>query len=169
MKRITLPFLLALTMVSAPVLAEEKSSADCEVPAGGAVVRAEIHNIRSAEGNLRAQIYSNDKAEFLKKGKKLVRIEVPALEDDASMCVPLPAPGRYALVILHDRNANGKSDFFSEGFGFSNNPKLGLSAPDHEDVVFDAPPGETLVSIDLQYMFGKDKEQTDKRRKLRRS
>lgn len=71
MKRITLPFLLALTMVSAPVLAEEKSSADCEVPAGGAVVRAEIHNIRSAEGNLRAQIYSNDKAEFLKKGKSL--------------------------------------------------------------------------------------------------
>jgi uncharacterized protein (DUF2141 family) len=82
--------------------------------------------------------------------------------------VQLPAPGTYSFVAMHDRNANGKADFFSEGFGFTNNPKLGLGPPDAEDVMFAVPAGVTKTTVTLKYILGDDSEKKQKRRKLRR-
>lgn len=43
-------------------------------------------------------------------------------------------PGDYGIVVLHDENQNMKLDrnifgFPKEGFGFANNPRVGLAAP----------------------------------------
>jgi len=141
----------------------------CDAGAGGAALNVRVENIRAKEGNLRAQIYSSDPDEFLEKGKKLVRVDVPvALDDEQNICVPLPSAGTFALVIMHDINANGKADFFSEGFGFSNNPSLGFGPPDGEEVMVNVPEGVSEVSVKLKYIFGADEEKAKKRRKLRR-
>ena len=165
--------LVSLSAIWSPVFAFETPSAEaveaCEAGNGNAALFVEVRNIRSLEGNIRAQIYSSDPEEFLEKGKKLVRVDVPVVYEDAqSVCVPVPAPGTYALVVMHDRNANGKADFFSEGFGFSNNPKLSFGPPDGEDVMINVPQGVNKTTVTLKYILGSDEEGKKKRRKLKR-
>ncbi|GER08558.1 hypothetical protein GCM10007972_25810 [Iodidimonas muriae] len=119
-------------------------------------VEVVVHGVRSNEGNMRAQIYSDDPADFLRKGKQIIRVEAPSHEGITRLCVPLPHEGKYALVVMHDRNANGRADFYTEGFGFSNNPRLSVSAPDHADTVFNALAGGKTLDVFLGYMlFGR--------------
>ena len=141
----------------------------CTVEAGQAALEVTVDNLQTVEGQMRAQIYSSNPEDFLAKGKKLVRVDVPVetLEGPV-ICVPLPAPGTYALVVMHDKNANGKADIFSEGFGFSNNPKLSMAPPDGEEVMFVADAGISRHTIELTYIFGGDDKKKEKRRKLKR-
>jgi len=152
------------------VQANEETGANPELTCANASAYMNIlvQNIRTDEGNLRAQVYSSNPDDFLAKGKKIVRVDVPVeAAGEQEICVPFPEPGTYAVVVMHDRNANGKADFFSEGFGFSNNPKLLLAPPDAEDVMIKVPEGANKTSVKLKYIIGAD-EQQDKRRKLKR-
>ncbi|MEQ9449359.1 MAG: DUF2141 domain-containing protein, partial [Rhodospirillaceae bacterium] len=89
------------------------------------------------------------------EGKVFKRIDVPTPEvGDSWICVELPGPGTYSMSVLHDRNANGKLDAFSDGFGFPTNPELGLSKPDVEEATFTAGEGRTDFDIVLQYYKG---------------
>jgi uncharacterized protein (DUF2141 family) len=172
--RVLSMFLIAaagLTPVSARETAPEKTDVFevCQAGEGGAALLIQVENIRSVEGNLRAQAYGADPEDFLEKGKWIKRVDDPVtMENEQSVCVQMPAPGKYAFVVMHDRNANGKADFFSEGFGFTNNPKLALAPPDGEEVIFDVPAGVTKTTVRLKYILGSDSEKKKKRRKLRR-
>lgn len=165
---------VALTLAVGPMVAAddevelEHDMALCTDDAKGPALLLAIEGLKDNEGNIRAQIYGSNPEDFLEKGKKLVRVDVPTEEEGQQICVPLPSVGPHALVVLHDRNSNGKADFFSEGFGFSNNPELSLAPPDAEEVMFVAKPGVTRMTISLTYIFGGDEEQTKKRRQLRR-
>ncbi len=69
--------------------------------------------------------------------------------------VHVPA-GRYGIVVLHDENANHRLDrnIFrvpKEGFGFANNPHVGLSAPSWEDASVQVTCPDTAVGIHLIY------------------
>jgi uncharacterized protein (DUF2141 family) len=152
---------------SEAVIPHDMSRCDNPEP-GKAYVRVSVHGFRNEAGNIRAQIYDTNPDEFLEKGRKLVRVDVKTEGEGQQVCVPLPAADTYALVVMHDRNANGKADFFSEGFGFSNNPDLGLAPPDAEDVMFVADEGVNDLDVSLKYIIGGDEEQTKKRRQLRR-
>lgn len=148
---------------------DEKRVGSCESEADQAVLEVSVIGLQTLEGRVRAQIYSSDPEEFLEKGMKLVRVDMPIDgEEQPVLCVPLPSPGTYALVVLHDKNANGKADIFSEGFGFSNNPKLSLGPPDADETMFTALAGVSKHDISLRYIFGGDDEQKKKRRKLKR-
>ena len=55
----------------------------------------------------------------------------------------------------HDRNGNGKTDISSDGGGFSNNPSISifnLGKPSVSKAAFQAGPGVTKITINLQYM-----------------
>ena len=127
-----------------------------------------VRNIRSDEGNIRVEIYANNEDDFLKGDKRLNRIDVPSVDYERNVCLVLPSSDKYALVVIHDRNANDKADFFTEGFGFSNNIKLKLAKPKLSDVAFQAEEGMNHMVIDLSYMFVSDHEKEKKRRKFRR-
>lgn len=171
-------YVFALLAVSAPSSADDAPSklinqsgidSICQVEAGQAALEVTVENLQTTEGQMRAQIYSSDPDEFLEKGKKLVRVDVPVETlEGPTICVPLPEPGTYAMVVMHDKNSNGKADFFSEGFGFSNNPKLSMAPPDGEDVMFVASAGVSKHNIELTYIFGGDDKKKEKRRKLKR-
>ena len=52
----------------------------------------------------------------------------------ATVVIKEVPPGDYGIVVLHDENQNMKLDrnmfgFPKEGFGFANNPRVGLGAP----------------------------------------
>jgi uncharacterized protein (DUF2141 family) len=66
------------------------------------------------------------------------------------------APGRYAVAVIHDENANHKLDrnFMNipkEGFGFSNNPRVLLTAPSFDTAAFQFACPSAEMSIHLIY------------------
>ena len=147
---------LAFSALLAPSVQARPEAAGCGEGASSHWILVHVRGIRSAEGRIRIQLYDDKPADFLAKGKKLLRIEMPSRSDGIDVCVPLPGPGRFSLVAMHDRNANGRADFFTEGFGFSNNPRLGLSAPDLAETLFEARTGGMEMKIFLTYaLFGR--------------
>lgn len=68
-------------------------------------------------------------------------------------------PGRYAIALLHDENANGKADRAAmmipkEGFGFSRDAKVRFGPPKFGEAAFEVTPGgdEKLV-IHMRYLL----------------
>ena len=132
---------------------------------GKSQVLVTVEKLQSSEGNIRIQIYSDNPDEFLAKGKKLLRLVVPVKHEPMQVCVPLPGPGEYAMFVMHDSNANGKPDFMTEGFGFSNNPKLMLAPPDHDETLFAAKAGVLEMTISLIYLINVEQKKHRKRRR----
>ena len=114
------------------------------------------HGLKNTKGNLRLSVYDDVAADFLKKGKKIRRVDVPASGETMNVCLSLPGAGTYALVVLHDQNRDGKVSIFRDGFGASNNPP-GLRRPKYREAAFAVGPGETIVDIDIRYLFGTKK------------
>lgn len=128
--------LIAAVMVPGPALAAPE---DC---AGDAMhIEVTVENLRNAIGLVAAILYDGNPRNFLAGGRSVSKTRVPAQENTATFCVDAPAPGQYALIVYHDENSNREFDFSpftgpSEGTGFSNNPVLEDSLPDHAQVVF---------------------------------
>ena len=153
--------MLALTAASAaaPAYAQEILGPDAEAcragaPGPSALVR--IYGFKDHDGMLRVQLYGSNPDDFLAKGKKLKRIELPVVASgDMNVCVALPSYGEYAVAVRHDRDGNGKSGW-NDGGGFSGNPKLSLVnlKPEFEESSFAAREGVAVVDVVMNYRNG---------------
>jgi uncharacterized protein (DUF2141 family) len=120
----------------------------------GPAVKVQISGITPAHGTLRVQIYPGNAADWLKTGHWLNRIEVPASGTTATVCMPVPKPGTYAIAVRHDVNGNGKTDIRSDGGGMSNNPSiniLNLGKPSYDKTAFPVGAGVKTISIRMRY------------------
>lgn len=64
------------------------------------------------------------------------------------------APGTYAMRLMHDENGNGKLDanlvgMPTEGYGFSNNPRVMMRAATFQEASFQVPADGTTIHIVL--------------------
>lgn len=113
------------------------------------------HGVRSNHGYLVANLYGADKHRWLADNGWLNVWRDPALPGDETMCLYLPGPGRYALVMFHDANADGVLNVGplgpKEGYGFSNNLRPFFSAPSLESALFPVAAGDTHIIIRLRY------------------
>ncbi len=125
-----------------------------------------VSGVQSEEGNVRVMIYGDNPDDFLVTGKGVKRVDVPSEIGDMQVCMELPSEGTYSMAVLHDRNANGRVEVFSDGFGFSNNPSLGFSVPDYEEVSFTTDAGLQEIEVGLNYLFNSGK--AERRRRGRR-
>lgn len=70
--------------------------------------------------------------------------------------IAVPAPGRYALLVVHDENGNGKLDTLlgvpREGFGFSRNPGIRVGPPPYGAVQFEIA-GHSRQAVKLKYLL----------------
>lgn len=152
-------FTLAAASAATPAYAQEilgPDAAACRAGATGPSALVRIYGFKDRDGALRVQLYGNNPDDFLAKGAKLKRIEVPVSADgDMNICVELPTYGDYAIAVRHDRDGNGKSGW-SDGGGFSGNPRLSLTnlKPDYEDSSFAARQGVTVVDVVMNYRSG---------------
>lgn len=146
------------TLAVALAVAPAASAAEDGVcgPDTAARLDVTVTNVRSGDGNVTITLYGDDPDDFLAKGTKIVRHRVPAVEGETVDCLALPGPGTYAIAIYHDED--GDRDFDrnliglpTEGYGVSNNPKLGFLLPDFEDVKFAVEEGENALSITMNY------------------
>lgn len=128
-------------------------AAACTPGSRASALLVRVHGFKRREGLLRVSTYVANEAEWLVKGRYVRRIDVAVpVQGSAAVCVALPVAGSYAVAVLHDRNSNHRANIFSDGGGFSNNPRLGLSKPGVEKVAFAAGAGVTVLDIDLRYL-----------------
>lgn len=150
---------LTASVAAAPAYAQEILGPDaeaCRAGAAGPAALVRIYGFKDYDGMLRVQLYGGNPDDFLAKGKKLKRIELPLVASgDMSVCVALPSYGQFAVAVRHDRDGNGKSGW-SDGGGFSGNPRLSLTSlkPDFEQSSFAAGQGVSVVDVVMNYRSG---------------
>lgn len=147
MKRI-LAGLALLTILPNTTAAQSASSETCKL-----VVH--IDGFRNQKGDAGVTVFTSPDGWPENNNKALLHGGHPFSGDKATVELQLP-PGRYAIAALHDENSNHKLDrnmigWPKEGFGFSNNPKVGLSAPSFETAVMQVTCPVTETTIHLIY------------------
>ncbi|MGA1798120.1 DUF2141 domain-containing protein [Sphingomonas sp. 4RDLI-65] len=154
-------------MLASPASAEMLGSdaAACRPGAGsngGPAIAAEITGLKDRTGELKLELYPGEEADFLKDDRALIaagktfrRVSVPTpAAGPTTMCIRVPRPGRYALLLTHNRDGKNKFSFWSDGAGFASNVKLGRSRPKVEQALVEVGGGVTTVRITAQYLRG---------------
>ena len=118
------------------------------------ILKLVVANFESAQGDLQVSIFNSEKS-FLKEKEeyRIYRFKI-GTESNEFAIDDLPK-GKYAMIIFHDKNSNNDLDrsflgIPKEGYGFSNNVKPHLSAPDFQDCCISLD-NDTKVEIELLY------------------
>lgn len=157
---VLLPLLTAATIPSTPDLG--KAEGRCRANEPGPAFLVTVAGLRDRTGRLKLEVYPATDDDFLADdnvlvaaGKTFRRVEVPVpASDPAELCVRVPRAGRYAIVVLHDRNSNRRFNWRADGIGFAGNPRLGLSQPDVAEASAVAGPGRTRITVVMNYLRG---------------
>lgn len=146
MLRISLPVLLTCLIVGfTGVLAQD--SADIYVKVGG---------FRNNNGSCRALLFDSNKG-FPDSPNEAVDVQSGVISGQTASFTFRVKPGKYAVAILHDENANGKMDKTwygkpKEGFGASNNPKVGSGPPGFEESAVLLDEKNNQITITVNYL-----------------
>ncbi len=124
--------------------------ANAQTPSG-TVVRVSVTNIRAQQGFIMVALY--DEANWGQT--PAARARVPVTSDDVNFTLTAPAPGRYAIRMFHDVNADGAMDaniigIPTEPIGFSNNAPLQFGPPSFAAAAFDIAASGAAQSIVLR-------------------
>jgi uncharacterized protein (DUF2141 family) len=147
----------ALVFVAQAAVAEAALGPDassCQAGSSEPAVLVNVSGLKARSGRVRVQVYN--RSNFLVKGQRVRRIDVPVTSTSMPICVSLPGPNTYAVAVRHDVNGNSKSGDWSDGGGFSRNPKLSLLKlkPDFADVAVPVGKGVKPVNVVLNYRQG---------------
>ena len=121
----------------------------------GPAIRVTITDIKSSTGNVRLHSYYAKKSDWLKKGRWLKRIDIPAKAGTMTFCIPVDAPGEYALGARHDKNGNDEDDITIDGAAMSNDPPINifnLGKPSYKKTAFSVGDAPRTISISMKYM-----------------
>lgn len=156
----TVPLLVAAHIPSSPDLG--KAEAECRPGEAGPAFMVTVDGLKDRKGNLKLEVYPATDDDFLADdnillmaGKTFRRVEVPVpATPSPKLCVRLPGPGTYTVMLLHDRDTNRKFGWRVDGVGFSSNPKLGWGKPKADAVKVAAGSGITPLTIVMNYQRG---------------
>jgi len=147
MKRILVGLAL-LTILPNSALAQATSTESCKL-------LVHIDGFRNQKGDAGVTVFTSPDGWPENNNKAFIHGAHPLSGDKTTVELQLPA-GRYAIAVLHDENSNHKLDrnmigYPKEGFGFSNNPKVGLSAPSFDKATMQVTCPVTETTIHLIY------------------
>lgn len=117
-------------------------------------LRVQVTDIKASSGTVSAMLVDSEAAwNGTAKPVASRRIRVES-KDKLELLFPDLAPGTYALRLLHDENDNGKLDsnflgWPTEGYGFSNNPRLVRPAK-FQEARFELLSSDSTISIVLR-------------------
>lgn len=138
---------LIFITLPAPIFAQSQCSG----------IHIKILNIRNSTGGIACALFESPEGfpeEFLHFATNVMIIKI---KDSHANCnfADIP-PGKYAMVVIHDENMNGKLDtnwlgIPKEGYGFSNNAKALLSAPSFSASSFKYDGQDINMTMSLNY------------------
>jgi uncharacterized protein (DUF2141 family) len=139
-----------------------KAEGQCRPGENGPSFLVDVVGLKDRRGNLKLELYPANDDDFLEDdnilinaGKVFRRVEVPVPRSGpVELCIRTPAPGLYALSLLHDRDANRKFGLSIDGIGFARNPRIGWSKPKAAAASAWAGTGPTHIAIVLNYRRG---------------
>lgn len=164
MKAVIAPMALLL-VAAAPVRPDPslgKAEAACRKNETASAVLVSVTGLKDRKGLIRAELYPANDGDFLADDAVLINAhktfrrvdqDLPA-SGPVTLCLRVPAPGRYSLSVLHDRNRNLKWDKLSDGLGFGGNPKLGWSKPKAAAASVVVGAGPTRTEVVMNYLSG---------------
>ena len=128
-------------------------------PKTGATITVTVTELRNAKGVVRACM-TTDEDQFPRcRGVPGAHgATAPAHDGSVSFTFTNVKPGRYAVALLHDENANGKADralgmMPREGFGFSRDAKVRMGPPSFADAAVDIGAEDRGFTIRMRYML----------------
>ena len=139
-----------------------KAEGACRPNEAGPAFLVEVEGLRDRTGLLKLEVYPPDDADFLADDTRLIakgavfrRVEAPPPPAGAvRMCVRLPGPGRYAVILLHDRNGDHRFNLSGDGIGFAGNPRLGWSKPRAASASAVTGSAPTALRVVINYRHG---------------
>ena len=113
----------------------------------------ESDNVATTDGKIGVSLVSE--AGYAGKEKPVAAMLVTPTGPKTRVVIPNVAAGRYAIQVMHDRNANGKLDtnivgIPTEPYGFSNDAAANFGPPDFADAAFQVGVAATVVKVTLQ-------------------
>jgi uncharacterized protein (DUF2141 family) len=124
----------------------------------GCTLRIHVDGLRNSTGVVGSIIFKSPDGWPEDKNKSFRHGPTPIAPNQRQAVVlwdNLP-PGDYGVAVIHDENRNAKLDrnligIPKEGFGFANNPHVGLSAPRFQAAIVHVQCPATDINIHLQY------------------
>jgi uncharacterized protein (DUF2141 family) len=141
----------ATTALALPPRAEAATACTSGSPS----VLVHVAGLKQPQGRLKVSLYGPDANRWLAKGGRISKIKVPVTGRAMDICMPVPAPGRYAVAVHHDLNLNGERDR-QDGGGYSRDPKVSLfnPKPPFAKAAFTVGNGPARVGVTLLYVKG---------------
>jgi uncharacterized protein (DUF2141 family) len=126
----------------------------CSSAALTADLTVRVTNVQGRDGVIVARLYADAKGfpSDPQTAAAEARVEAAAT---VSLSMRGLTPGRFALVVIHDRNGDGvmEKTFLGlpeEGYGLSNNPRP-LLVPRFDDARFELKDGQNQIEVALVY------------------
>jgi uncharacterized protein (DUF2141 family) len=126
--------------------------------ASGCTLRIHVDGLRNSTGVVGAAIFKTRDGWSEDMSKTVNHWPTPITPGarQATAVMQNLAPGDYGVVAIHDENKNHKLDrnfigLPKEGFGFANNPHVGLSAPPFTAAIAHVACPVTDINIHLIY------------------
>ncbi|GAB2511615.1 DUF2141 domain-containing protein [Lysobacter humi (ex Lee et al. 2017)] len=122
------------------------------LPCHAGDLTVQLTDIRATTGTL--QVALVDAPGFGGQARPLQGTGGPASGDAQAFVFRDVAPGRYAVMVIHDENGNGRLDtnmlgMPTEGYGFSNNPRV-MRRPTFDEAAFDVGADAAAITIELR-------------------
>ena len=129
------------------------SSGLAALPARAADLNIKVTDVRAQQGSLRIAVIDSA-AGWSDGGKPVAGTVRKAQGAEETFHFPNLPPGRYAVMVMHDQNDNGKldSNFMGmpiEGYGFSNNPAV-MRKPTFEEARFELETAGSAITVRLR-------------------
>lgn len=150
-------------LLAAPACAETVGEDATTCTSGqGPAIQANLIGLKDRVGEVWMELYPASEADFLRPDTDLMaegktfrrtRSRLPS-SGAVSICVRLPHPGRYTLMLRHNRVGRDKFSVWSDGAGLPTNQKIGRTKPAYAQALITAGPGVTVANIKMQYLRG---------------
>jgi uncharacterized protein (DUF2141 family) len=114
-----------------------------------------VDGVQDAKGNVAGALYDSE-ATFMNIPQAQQRFRVPAAAGQVQWVFHDLKPGKYAIAVYHDANANGQLDKNSygvptEGYGFSNDAQGSGGPPKFGQAAFDYDGTNKSITVSLNY------------------
>lgn len=138
------------------------TEARCQPQEAGPAIIAEIRGLKDRAGSLRMELYPANSKDFLADDRELIAagkpfrrvVESVSANGDMHLCMRVPSPGTYALVVIHDRDSKRAFNFWHDGIGVPSNPLALHGRPSVAQATVEVGSGIRRIPIVMEYLHG---------------